>query len=63
MLFVELDEFSRESFINLSLLFIGLLREIRRPIIPPMQVSNLVDSPCTASRIDLVDSCKILTSF
>ena len=57
MLFVELDKFLRESVINLSLMFICLLREVRRSFIPSMQVSNLVDSPCTARRIDWVDSC------
>ena len=63
MLFVELDKFSREYVINLSLMLICLLREVRRLFIPPMQVSNLIDSPCTARRIDLADSCKISTSF
>ena len=63
MLFDELDKFSRKSVINLSLLFICLLREVRRSFIPPTQVSNLVDNPCTASRIELVDSFKILASF
>ena len=58
-----MNKFSRESFIYLSLMCICLLRDVRRSFIPPMEVLNLVDSPCTARRIDLVDSCKIITSF
>ena len=63
MLFVELDMFSREFVIHLSLVFICLLREVRRSFIPPMQVSNLFDSPCIADRMDSVNSFKVLTSF